>query len=577
MIKKLNELSLGQSIFFVTILIFAMFLTLSTVLSNQLIFSRTDTLIETTSKEINKQVIMNYENYLSNVIGISNSLQKYIVDTTKANDTAELSRLFQVTTNIESNILNVALISEDGRLIASSSDVEINPDILTIEWFKEAIMASDIHHFSGLHTENYFLFGKKEVFTVSKSVQYLESGLTTTGVLMIDIDTSNFKLLAQQTNLGNKGHIVITSQNDKIIYASDPLCLEGDCSSASIIENIVLGGRMVKWDGLNMYVNVNTIKDTRWKIATFINVNEIVNTKTDILFRLILIFILTLITTAMTSSYFTRRITIPMESLKKHIALIEQGDFESRIHVEGQKEVVHLAEAFNTMSNRIKELMEKVFNEQNEKRKTQFIALQNQINPHFLYNTLDSIVALSENNRNKDVENAIIALSKFFRMSISNSMNLVELKDEIEHVRNYLLIQQIRYQNTFVFDFEIDDDVLHHKVIKLSLQPLVENAILHGIQPEESFSTIMIKAYASNGFLYIEVFNEGYGISQERIQEIHAMFASSDQSTSSMGLKNVYQRLKLYYGNEADLILESEMDEYTKVIMKMPFGKEESL
>jgi len=577
MIKKLNELSLGQSIFFVTILIFAMFLTLSTVLSNQLIFSRTDTLIETTSKEINKQVIMNYENYLSNVIGISNSLQKYIVDTTKANDTAELSRLFQVTTNIETNILNVALISEDGRLIASSAEVQINPGILDIEWFKEAIFASDIHHFSGLHTENYFLFGKKEVFTVSKSVQYLENGLTTTGVLMIDIDTSNFKLLAQQTNLGNKGHIVITSQNDKIIYASDPLCLEGDCSSASIIKDIVLGGRMVKWDGLNMYVNVNTIKDTRWKIATFINVNEIVNTKTDILFRLILIFIMTLITTAMTSSYFTRRITIPMESLKKHIALIEQGDFESRIHVEGQKEVVHLAEAFNTMSNRIKDLMEKVFNEQNEKRKTQFIALQNQINPHFLYNTLDSIVALSENNRNKDVENAIIALSKFFRMSISNSMNLVELKDEIEHVRNYLLIQQIRYQNTFVFDFEIDEEVLHHKVIKLSLQPLVENAILHGIQPEESFSTILVKAYALDGFLYIEVFNEGYGISQERIQEIHEMIASADQNTSSMGLKNVYQRLKLYYGNEADLILESEMDEYTKVIMKMPFGKEESL
>jgi two-component system sensor histidine kinase YesM len=291
---------------------------------------------------------------------------------------------------------------------------------------------------------------------------------------------------------------------------------------------------------------------------------------------LILIFILTLITTAMTSSYLTNRITVPMESLKKHIALIEQGDFESRIHVEGQKEVVHLAEAFNTMSNRIKDLMEKVFNEQNEKRKTQFIALQNQINPHFLYNTLDSIVALSENNRNKDVENAIIALSKFFRMSISNSMNLVELKDEIEHVRNYLLIQQIRYQNTFVFDFEIDEEVLHHKVIKLSLQPLVENAILHGIHPDDAFSTILIKGYALNGYLYIEVFNEGYGISKERIQEIHTMI-SSDQKTSSMGLKNVYQRLKLTFGNDADLILESELDEYTKVIMKMPIGKEESL
>ena len=115
--------------------------------------------------------------------------------------------------------------------------------------------------------------------------------------------------------------------------------------------------------------------------------------------------------------------------------------------MEGQKEVLLLADAFNNMSDKVKELMIKVLDEQNEKRKTHFIALQNQINPHFLYNTLDSIVALSENNRNKDVELAIIALSKFFRMSISSEMNLVELKDENEHIRNYLVIQQIRYRN----------------------------------------------------------------------------------------------------------------------------------
>jgi two-component system, sensor histidine kinase YesM len=575
MIKRLNDLSIGKSIF-LTILIFTGFLTLSTVLSNQLIFARTDRLIESTSKEINKQVIMNYENYLSNMIGISNALQEYIIDTTKVDDFEELSLLFVQTTNIERNILNVALISEDGQLMASSVDVKINPNILDIEWFIEARQAEDIHHFSGLHTENFFMLGRKEVFTVSKSVQYFVNGVSNKGVLMIDIDTSNFKTLAQQTNLGEKGHIVITSQSGKIIYSSDPLCYGNDCTSAEILKEIGLGGRLVKWNNLNMYANVNTIKDTRWKIATFINVNEIVSTKADILLRLILIFVLTLITTSLISTYFSRRITLPMNILKNHIALIEKGDFESKVHVSGLKEVTLLAEAFNTMSNRIKELMDKVFTEQNEKRKTQFIALQNQINPHFLYNTLDSIVSLSENNRNKDVESAIIALSKFFRMSISNEMTLVELKDEIEHVRNYLLIQQIRYQNTFVFDFEIDDDILHHKVIKLSLQPLVENAILHGIHPDDAYSTILVKGYAKDNFLYIEVFNEGYGISKERIQEIHTMI-QFNQNTSSMGLKNVYQRLKLYYGDEADLILESELDEYTKVIMKMPLGMEESL
>jgi len=550
MIKKLSDLSIGQSFFVIAISIVAIMLLLSTGLTNQLVFSRTDRLIETTSKEINKQVIMNYENYLSSVIDISNVMQKYIVDLTKSNEIDQLSELLLATTNLERNIKHIALLDDKGLVIATSTPLTINPHIKDIDWFKQALNMPDIHHFSSLHTENLILNGNEEVVTISKQVQYNIGSTNQTGVLMIDLSTSQFKSLAAQTNLGDQGHIIITDQNNGLIYSSNPECQTGQCDSALIAQEILLGGKLTLWQGLNMYVNVNTIRDTRWKIASFINVNEIIMTKTEIQLRMFFIFIGTLVIVAFFSYMFSRRITNPMNILKSL-----------------------LADAFNTMSDRIKDLMQKVLNEQNEKRKTHFLALQNQINPHFLYNTLDSIVALSENNRNKDVENAIIALSKFFRMSISSDMNLVELKDEIEHVRNYLVIQQIRYRNAFKFDFEIDDDVLHHKVIKLSLQPLVENAILHGIQPEEAFTTILIKGYIKDNFTYVEVFNEGYGISQDKIDEIKAVIQSQKES-SSMGLKNVYQRLKLYYGEEADLYFESELDEYTKVIMKMPMEEE---
>ena len=569
MIKKLSDLSIGQSFFVISITIVAIMLLLSTGVTNQLVFSRTDRLIETTSKEINKQVIMNYENYLSSVIDISNVMQKYIVDLTKSDELDKLGELLLATTNLERNIKHIALLDRSGNVISSSTPLSINPHIRDIDWFKQALNMPDIHHFSSLHTENLILNGNEEVVTISKQVQYNIGNTNQTGVLMIDLSTSQFKSLAAQTNLGDQGHIIITDQNNGLIYSSNPACQTGQCDSALIAQDILLGGKLTIWQGLNMYVNVNTIRDTRWKIASFINVNEIILTKTDIQIRMIFIFIGTLIIVAFFSYMFSRRITNPMNILKKHITKIEQGDLDARVQVDGQKEVILLADAFNTMSDRIKDLMQKVLNEQNEKRKTHFLALQNQINPHFLYNTLDSIVALSENNRNKDVEHAIIALSKFFRMSISSEMNLVELKDEIEHVRNYLLIQQIRYRNAFKFDFDIDEEVLHHKVIKLSLQPLVENAILHGIQPEEAFTTILIKGYIKDGFTYVEVFNEGYGISHEKINEIKAIIQSQKES-SSMGLKNVYQRLKLYYGDEADLYFESELDEYTKVIMKMP-------
>ncbi len=573
MINRFKDLSVGRAIFLVTTTIVGVIMLLSTALTYQLIFARTDALIESTSKEINKQVVMNYENYLSNVINTSNSLQKYILDLTKANDTLNLENLFIATINIEKNIENIALFDLSGRLIVSSTNEKIAHDITEKSWFLAARSNVDIHHFSSSHIEDVVIDGTTEVFSVSRSVYYYSEGGQKEGVLLIDIDTRNLKALAIQTNLGSQGHIIITNQGNELIYSSLPECSDEQCESAQIANEIVLGGRLVTLGNLAMFANVNTIKYTRWNIATFINVDDITNTKTDTLYRIIWIFLITVIAIAISSAVFSMRITKPMNRLKEHIHLIQEGDFDTMVNVEGQREVVVLADAFNSMSNRIKGLMQKVLMEQVEKRKTHFIALQNQINPHFLYNTLDSIVWLSENNRNKDVERAIIALSKFFRMSISDQMNTVSLKDEVEHVRNYLLIQQIRYQHTFRFEFDIDEEVENNFVLKLSLQPLVENAIIHGIKPEESFTKIVIRAFQRDSFTIVEVYNEGYGMTQQRIDEIHAMIRGEKES-ESMGLKNVYQRLRLYYGSQADLYIESELDEYTKVTMKIPIGWE---
>lgn len=573
MSKRLNDLTIGQTIFVLTTVVVGVILLLSSFLTYRLIFIRTDTLIETTSKEINKQVILNYENYLSNVIDLSNSLQKYIIDQTKTDDLDTLQELFETTTAIQRNIVNIALFTHLGQPIISSQQDMLKTDYSSYDWFKQANTFKDIHHFSKPHTEDLIIGGVKDVFTISKSVEYIDKGQNASGVLMIDIDTSEFRSLATKTNLGENGHIIIMDPASDIVYSSLPACFSESCISAQIAKSIILGGDLQKIDGQSMYVNVNTIKDTRWKIATFINVNDIAQAKSQTFIRMSMIFFGTLIVLAIASAIISRRINDPMNKLKKYIQKIESGDFDSHVHVEGQKEVVVLSEAFNNMSDRIKELMQKVLNEQNEKRKTHFKALQNQINPHFLYNTLDSIVWLSENNRNADVEKAIIALSKFFRMSISSESNIVALKDEIEHVSNYLLIQQIRYQNAFVFDIDIDPRLLDRPVLKLSLQPLVENAIIHGIQPHEEFSKIGIRGIYDPENTIIEVFNQGYGITQERIDQIRRML-KSEMESSSMGLKNVYQRLKLYYGEQADLIIESKLDEYTKVIMKIPFVKE---
>lgn len=574
--RRLDQLTIGQTIFIVSTLVVAILVLVTISIMNSVFFVQLDNLIEDTSKEINKQVVMNYESYLSDVIETSNSLQEYIILYSQSNEMSRLDELFESTIKAQSNIRNIALFNTSGHQLITSFIGEVNPNISDLEWFMEALIYSDIHHFSTAHIEDVLIDGVDKVITISKRVDYIQNGRTLKAVLMMDISAQGLITLAQHTNLGDQGSILITDIDDQLVFSSNGLCVDSQCRDIELVQSILLGGRMLNVDDNYMYVNVNTLQDTRWKITTFINVDESVKTKERIFITMLISFLVSISLIALFSSWMAHRITQPMNILKRHITKLEEGDFEAQVEVSGQKEVVHLAEAFNIMSNRIHELMTRILDEQNDKRKTHYIALQNQINPHFLYNTLDAIVSLSEKGRNKDVERTIIALSKFFRLSVSSDMSLISLKDEIEHVKHYLIIQQIRYRKDFEYEIDIPESCASLKVIKLSLQPLVENAIIHGINIEESFNHIKISAYEKENLLYIEIYNQGYGLTEMKINEIYKMIRS-EKASGSMGLKNVYQRLKLYFNQDADLLIESELDVYTKVILKLPIVKGDTL
>lgn len=547
----------------------------SSLLSFRFLFMRVDNLVETTSKEINKQVILNYENYLSSVIDTSSTLQGYIIEATRENDFESLDRLFKTTTDMLNNTLSIVLLDQSGYVLASSRYDGLLEPYSTHDWYQNARSNSDIHHFSRPHTQTISSNGDQEVFTISKAVDYFIGETYRSGVLVIDIQTSELMSLIDKTNLGEQGHILIIGTDDSVIFSNRNLCYELMCESHQVVNDMILGGEAHDVDGTKMYVNVNTINATRWKIATFYDVQSINQAQYQMIINLLIAFMITIILIAIASIIVSERINSPMKQLRKAISALEKGSYDVSLDVKGQKEIVDLAKAFSDMRIRIKDLMHEVIKEQREKEETHFQALQSQINPHFLYNTLDSIVWLSENNRNKDVEKAIIALSKFFRRSV-NAENIVSLEEEIDHVFNYLLIQQIRYQNQFNFEIDINDSLKEQRVLKLSLQPLVENAIIHGIQPEDDFKTIRVSGYEKDGFIYVEVYNEGYGLTDHKIHRI-LMNIKGDASTSSMGLRNVYQRIKLLYGDLGDLMIESELDEYTKVILKIPRDKDEGV
>ncbi|PKM67170.1 MAG: hypothetical protein CVU95_08815 [Firmicutes bacterium HGW-Firmicutes-2] len=321
-----------------------------------------------------------------------------------------------------------------------------------------------------------------------------------------------------------------------------------------------------------MVVNINTIGSTRWRIATFQDIDAFEKGTTNALYTAVSVIVITMFITILVAYFVARQITNPLKKLNKAIVRFHHGNDDSKVAVEGQKEITTVITGFNGMIDRIHELMNEVIKEQEGKRKTEIRALQNQINPHFLYNTLDCMIWLAEENRNKDLVDTVGALSTYFRVSLSKGKQFIPIFEELQHIESYLLIQRMRYNDRFVYKIECTPEIAELRIMKLILQPLVENAIYHGIDKDDPNSWILIRVFEQDGYIKLMVTNSGYGITQEKIEEIHHVMEDGNKK-GSIGMKNVYRRIKLFYGEKAYIQITSELDETTTVSICIPREK----
>lgn len=532
-----------------------------------IIFSDTSrNLIEEQSKEINKQIVFNYERYINSVIETANYLQLVVSELDVEKDADALEVILDTSNEIERDLVSIFLLSMEGRpLLGDGLRPRPGRPVTDTQWFESARIQPEIYHFFLETSSNLEIERSEPVITVSHRVRYEDAGVQVPGVLMVELNTESITDLADKTNLGENGHILIINDRDDLVYASENSPYAE--ASYSIAAHRYLGGFPARVHDLDMYMHVNSLIHTRWRIVTVSNIDRINAARRQVVYLFALIGALSLALTALAAGLISVRISKPINQLKELMARIEGGDLNTTIDVSGQKEIVQLSRSFNQMVVRVRELMDRLVTEQREKRKTELRALQNQINPHFLYNTLDSIVWLAEHQRTDDVVTTVIALARFFRISISKGETFIPLSEEIEHVRNYLTIQQIRYINKFEYSIEIAREMLNHRVMKLILQPLVENAIYHGTGDETG--TIMIRGRVRGERTIIEVTNSGYGLTPGKIAEMYEMMRGNHQHPS-VGLRNVYQRLKLYYGDDADVEIESEIDHSTTVRLVFP-------
>ncbi|MFW5972296.1 MAG: sensor histidine kinase [Bacillota bacterium] len=275
--------------------------------------------------------------------------------------------------------------------------------------------------------------------------------------------------------------------------------------------------------------------------------------------------IISLIICLLLTVLFYYNILHPLEKVRRVMREVEKGNLDIKLDEKGNDEIALISKSFNKMSAKLNELIQRVYLFKIKERETELKALQAQINPHFLYNTLDTIYWMSRMEKAFSTSDLIHALAKLFRLSIGSSKERISLQQEIEHLKSYLTIQKERYSDTIDFEFNIDDSLLECKVIKLILQPLVENAIIHGIEKNGEAGFIKINIYREGKYLIYCIEDNGAGADE---QEILDLINNGPEGKRGFGLKNVNDRLKLFYGEDCGLSFKSKISEGTMVIVK---------
>lgn len=396
------------------------------------------------------------------------------------------------------------------------------------------------------------------VFTVGRPIRGDYNNFL--GIMSIDIETRLLENICRNIRLGKTGYVMLIDGSGQIIYHPQTEMIG---KSVSLLLDKPTG---LKWNTGSLFpisshenqvVTVKTFTSANWRIVGISNKSELMremNKITGIALLLITGSILAVIGFAI---YLARRLTHPIMELQQTMSLAAE-DLNINVIVRSNDEIGRLGMAFNQMLTRIRQLMEQSVQEQEKLRRTEMKALQEQIKPHFIYNTLDLIIGLLETSKNDDVINTVEALGSFFRLSLSHGQEQITIREETEHVRNYLYIQRIRHGDKYDYSLEIEEKLLNKKTIKLILQPLVENAIYHGVREmETSGGLIKIKGslVEDNEKVCFQIIDNGVGMAVSKMAEINRCLQESGTVQRYFGLSNVNERIRLAYGSEYGLEL----------------------
>lgn len=322
-------------------------------------------------------------------------------------------------------------------------------------------------------------------------------------------------------------------------------------------------------DGKQSLITVQPFDKLKWKIISIIPLDEIIYEKNEMTKLIVFVGCICLIFAFIASYLLSYTISRPILKLVNIMKEIKSGNMKLRANLNTKGEIGMLGDGFNSLMDRINNLLEQIYIQQKSKRENEFKLLQSQIKPHFLYNTIETIISFIKLDMKDKAMLTAKNLAGFYRISLSKGKDIISIEEEMKLINNYLSIQKLRYIEYLDYKIDFEDRILKYQIPKLTLQPLVENSIYHGLKEKEEKGNLSIKGYYEQDTIKIEVFDDGVGMTVEQIRSVLNP-PPKDKKSTEFGLYNVDARLKLLYGNQYGITIDSRVGEYTKVIVTLP-------
>ena len=531
------------------------------------IFENSSEYTHTIIQQMN-QNIDSYIDYMENIaylISSNQDVQDYLFDDQIDNEGRyRILNQFQTILDSRSDIRNVGIISKSGRMLINDGSKSVNQDLdlNTQEWYIKAREKPNGPILTSSHVQHIISGERPWVITLSRGIRDRSGSGEKEGVFFIDLNYSAISGLCDQSTVGTKGYAFILDAKGNIVYHPQQQQLYNELQTENISlimdtdEDTVLTGT---GENGKLY-SISRSDKTGWTVVDCTNVRELLSKSRQAQSVYVLTAIVLVIISLLFSRFMARSITLPIQKLRDSMKKVQKGDFSvSDAVVDSRNEIGSLTKSFDVMTHKIQELMEQNVHEQEEKRKSELKALQSQINPHFLYNTLDSIIWMAEGKKNEEVVLMTASLARLLRQSISNEDEVVPIANEVEYARGYLTIQKMRYKDKLEFQIDVDPSILHIPLIKLVLQPIIENAIYHGLKYKESKGLLIVKGFMKDGNAVLQVIDDGVGMDEETLAHIYDKHKVNYHS-NGVGIYNVQKRLKLYYGDDYGIRFREDRD-----------------